>query len=341
MRAEWVIGGAMMGALVLYALFGGADFGGGVWDLLASGPRKREQRALVETVIGPIWEANHVWLILVVVLLFSAFPPAFAAISVALHVPITLFLLGVVFRGSAFSFRSYGAQADRPQKRWGLVFSLASVVAPVLLGMVVGAVASGRIRVEAGVVTSGFFAAWLAPFPFLVGLFALALFAFLAAVYLTNEAAAPELADDFRRRALWAGCVVGALALATFAASFGGAPVIRAGLTEHPFTWPLHVLTGVSATTAFFGLWTRRFRLARAGAAAQTALIILGWAASQYPYLVVPDVTLEGAAANPVTMRLLIWALCVGSVLLFPSLYVLFRVFRSGRAGRASGHEPE
>lgn len=336
MRPEWMLGGAMMAGLVLYALMGGADFGGGVWDLLASGPRKREQRALIERVIGPIWEANHVWLILVVVLLFAAFPPAFAAISVALHVPITLFLLGVVFRGSAFSFRSYGAQGDRSQKRWGLLFSLASVVAPVLLGMLVGAVASGNIRVEAGVVTSGFFAAWLSPFPVLVGLFALALFAFLAAVYLTNEATTPELIEDFRRRALWAGCVVGAFALASFAASFRGAPVIRAGLTEHPFTWPLHAATGVAATTAFFGLWTRRFRVAQLAAGAQTALILLGWAASQYPYLVVPDVTLEGAAANPMTMRLLLWALGIGSVLLFPSLYVLFRVFRSGRSD-ASG----
>ncbi len=110
MRTEWFIGGVMMAALVLYALLGGADFGGGVWDLLASGPRKREQRALIERVIGPIWEANHVWLILVVVLLFTAFPPAFAAISIALHVPLTLFLVGVVFRGSAFSFRSYDSR---------------------------------------------------------------------------------------------------------------------------------------------------------------------------------------------------------------------------------------
>jgi cytochrome bd ubiquinol oxidase subunit II len=337
MSAELLVGGVMLAALVLYALLGGADFGGGVWDLLASGPRKGEQRGLIERVIGPIWEANHVWLILVVVLLFAAFPPAFAAISVALHVPLTLFLIGVVFRGSAFSFRSYDARGDRRQKRWGLLFSLASVVAPVLLGMVVGAIASGRIRVASGVVTSGFFAAWLAPFPLLVGLFALALFAFLAAVYLTNEAGTPELVEDFRRRALLAGVAVGVLALASFAASAEGAPLIRAGLTERPFTWPLHGATGLSATAAFFGLWTRRFRLARVAAAAQAGLILLGWAASQYPYLVVPDVTLASAASSPRTLRLLLWALGAGSVLLFPSLYVLFRVFGSGRAGSATG----
>src|SRR6186997_1792362 len=112
MRTDLALGGVMVVALVIYVLLGGADFGGGVWDLLASGPRKAEQRGLVESEIAPIWEANHVWLILVVVLLFSAFPPAFAAISIALHVPLTLLLLGIVFRGSAFTFRSYGPPGD-------------------------------------------------------------------------------------------------------------------------------------------------------------------------------------------------------------------------------------
>src|SRR5689334_21881781 len=110
MRTDLILAAAMMVSLVLYVLFGGADFDGGVWDLLASGPRKKEQRALIEQAIGPIWEANHVWLILVVVLLFSAFPPAFALLTTVLHIPMTLFLLGVVFRGSAFTFRAYDSR---------------------------------------------------------------------------------------------------------------------------------------------------------------------------------------------------------------------------------------
>src|SRR3954466_13122177 len=118
MRTDLVLGGVMVVALVIYVLLGGADFGGGVWDLLASGPRRDAQRALIEKAIGPIWEANHVWLILVVVVLFGSFPAAFAAISIALHVPITLFLIGVVFRGSAFTFRAYDERDDRHQKRW-------------------------------------------------------------------------------------------------------------------------------------------------------------------------------------------------------------------------------
>ncbi|MFO0762290.1 MAG: cytochrome d ubiquinol oxidase subunit II [Byssovorax sp.] len=334
MPTEILIGAVMMAALVLYALLGGADFGGGVWDLLASGPRKQAQRALIEKALGPIWEANHVWLILAVVLLFGAFPSAFAAVSVALHVPLTLFLIGVVFRGSAFTFRAYDTRGDAQQRRWGLMFSLASVTAPVLLGMIVGALASGKIRVEDGVVTSGFFATWLAPFPLLVGLFALALFAFLAATYLAWEADDHALADDFRRRALAAGVAVGLLALLTFAASFEGAPIIRAGLTLRPFTWPLHAATALAALTAFAALVRGRLGVARVAAAAQTGLILLGWAASQVPYIVVPDITLHGAAANAKTLHALLWALASGSVILLPSLWVLYRIFKAKAPAR-------
>ena len=331
MSDSLVIAGAMLGAMILYGLMAGADFGGGVWDLLASGPRRREQRKLIETALGPIWEANHVWLILVVVMLFAAFPPAFAAISIALHVPLTLFLVGIVFRGSAFSFRSYETRGDQAQRRWGLVFSLASVISPVLLGMVAGALVSGDLVVKDGVVMSGFFASWLAPFPIVGGLYALSLFAFLAATYLANEAEAPELQDDFRARALLSAVVVGVLALVAFWLSGEGAPRVREGLTQRPWTWPLHTATALAASAAFFGLWTRRFKLARLGAAAQVGLILLGWAASQYPYLVVPDFTIDSAAANPRTLRLLVWALAAGSVLLFPSLYILYRIFKGRR----------
>jgi cytochrome d ubiquinol oxidase subunit II len=346
MRTDLVLGGVMVAALVLYVLFGGADFGGGVWDLLASGPRKRQQRALVEKAIGPIWEANHVWLILVVVLLFAAFPRAFAALTTALHVPMTLFLLGVVFRGSAFTFRAYDSRGDRQQKRWGVVFSLASLVSPLLLGMMVGAIASGRIRVDtsptlaAPIITSGFFTPWLSVFPFAVGLYALALFAFLAAAYLANEATDPALKDDFRTRALLAGAAVGALAALCFVLSLRHAPVIALGLTDHPFTWPLHAITAVAATTALHSLWRRRFALARLAAAVQGAMIVLGWTASQYPYLVVPDIAIDGAGGNERTRTFILIALAAGSALLFPSLYLLFRIFKGKSAFEVIDERP-
>ncbi len=319
----------MLAALVLYFLFGGADFGGGVWDLLARGPRRAEQRALVEHAIGPVWEANHVWLILVVVMLFGAFPRAFAAVSVALHVPLTLFLLGVVLRGSAFAFRSHDEGDVRP-RRWGLIFSLASAFAPIMLGACVGALASGDVRVgPGGAVGGGFFAPWLAPFPLACGLFALALCAFVAATYLAREARERPLQDDFRRRALLAGAAVAALALAAFLLSPTGAPRVYEGLTARPWAWPLHALTALSAGAAFWALFRRRYGAARVAVSAQTALIVLGWALSQYPYLVVPDLTLAGAAANPKTLDAMALALAAGAPVLFPSLYLLFRVFKS------------
>ena len=329
---EVILAGVMLLALTFYALLGGADFGGGVWDLLARGPRAQARRTLIADAIGPIWEANHVWLILVIVILFTAFPPAFAVIATALHIPLTLMLIGIVLRGTAFTFRTYDAQTDNVQRRWGRVFAIASVFTPVMLGICVGAIASGRIVVENGVVMTGFVRPWLAPFPIAVGGFALALFAFLAAVYLTVEANEPALRDDFRRSALLAAVVVGAMALLVFLLSETGAPRIRAGLSASPWAWPLQIGTGLAATGAIWALWTRRFYLARALAATQVALILWGWGAAQFPYLVEPSISIQDAAAPEVTLRLLLIALAVGALLLFPSFYLLFRVFKGEAA---------
>jgi cytochrome d ubiquinol oxidase subunit II len=332
MPTDVLLAAAAFVALALYFLFAGADFGGGVWDLLATGPRAARQRAAIDRAIGPIWEANHVWLILVVVILFSGFPRAFAAITTALHVPLTLFLVGVVMRGAAFAFRGFPMSGPSAQRRWGLVFSSASTVAPVLLGMTVGALVSGRIHVGAnGTVTGGFFALWLTPFSFALGFFALALCAFLAATYLTVEldGVDEELCWDFRVRAFAAGIAVGVLALIAFLLSGQGAPLVREALA---WRLPFHLATGLAAVLALGALGTARYRLARVAAAAQTVLILLGWAASQYPYLVVPDVTIASAAANPQTRALLLVALAVGVPVLVPSLFVLFRVFKAERA---------
>ena len=329
MPLETIIAGVMVASLVLYALLGGADYGGGVWDLFAFGKRAAAQRKLIAEAIGPVWEANHVWLILVVVILFTGFPPAFAAIATALHIPITLLLIGIVLRGTAFTFRTYDSQRDDVQRRWSLLFSIASIITPVLLGVTLGAIASGTIRVSDGFVTTGFFDSWLAPFPFAVGFFALALFAFLAAVYLTLESPERDLQEDFRSRALVAGVVVGILALTVFILAGNGAPTVRAGISRTWWALGLHALTAVFAIGAFYTLWTRRYRLARVCAAAQVSMILLGWAFAQFPHLVEPDVTIASAAAPRITLQLLLAALVAGAILLFPSYYYLFRIFKS------------
>lgn len=341
MPLETIIAGIMVASLVFYALLGGADYGGGVWDLFAVGKRAKRQRELISEAIGPVWEANHVWLILVVVILFTAFPPAFAAISVALHIPLTLLLIGIILRGTAFTFRTYDVQKDNVQRRWSRVFSIASIFTPILLGITLGAIASGTIRVENGIVTTGFFNSWLAPFPFAVGFFALSLFAFLAAVYLTAETDDEDLREDFRKRALISGVVVGILALTVFLLAEAGAPTVRAGISQSRWALALHFLTAVFAVGAFYALWTRKYKLARVSAAAQVALIILGWAAAQFPFLIEPDMTIHLAAAPTITLQLLLGALAAGALLLFPSYFYLFRVFKSKTAFTALAEKPE
>ena len=332
-----VIAGIMVLALNAYALTGGADYGGGVWDLLARGPRRDAQRALIATQIGPIWEANHVWLILVVVVLFTAFPAAFATLGVVLHIPLSLMLLGIVLRGSSFVFRSYGARDDASQQRWGRVFAVASVVTPLVLGTIVGAIASGaagvaamRLPTAAGAASptfaSVFVAPWLAPFPLALGVLALAMFAFLAAVYLALAAPEPALRDDFRRRALGA-------AAAMFVSAFGALGLARMwepeviGALMRGRALAFQGIVAVAALAALWAIWNRRWRLARIAAAAQVSLILWGWVLVQRPYVVPPMHTVRGAAAPRITLELLLGALVVGAVILVPALVYLFRTF--------------
>lgn len=328
---ETIIAFVTLASLILYAVMGGADFGGGVWDFLAAGPRAERQRRHISDAIAPIWEANHVWLILVIVLLFTAFPPAFAVMMTALHIPLTVMLLGIVLRGSAFIFRKYDAKAGNVRRRWNFVFGLSSIATPLLQGLCLGALACGAIHVEGARVTTGFFAGWTGGFAIACGVFALVLFTFLAAVYLTLDAADdPEVQEDFRRRALVTELALAPVAAAVFfAARNGGAREMYDGLTRW---WaPLLLLcTSGFAAMALLCLWKRRYPLARIAAIGQVTLILVGWSVAQFPNLIVPDVHIFSAAAPLATLRLLTIALALGAVILLPSLYYLFRVFKGG-----------
>src|SRR3989441_6006510 len=166
-----LVAGIIVVALNAYAVLGGADFGGGVWALLASGPRRERQRHLIAEAIGPVWEANHVWLILAIVLLFTCFPPAFARLGTLLHIPLSLVLIGIVLRGSAFTFWRYGGPGDETQRYWGVVFAIASLITPLLLGTTVGAIASGALGDEGRGQGAGFYRIYVAPWltPFKIG----------------------------------------------------------------------------------------------------------------------------------------------------------------------------
>lgn len=326
----FLIAAALVVALAAYLVMAGADFGGGVWDLFATGPRRRRQRALIADAIGPIWEANHVWLILAVVLLFVCFPSAFARLSVTLHIPLTLMLVGIVLRGSAFTFRTYDSQRDDVQRRWGLLFSWASLITPVLLGMAAGTVAAGGIPARpSGTFVEAFVHPWLQPFPVAIGALALSLCAYLAAVYLTVETDDPALQDDFRVRAFAAGVGVFIAAMFALVIARRHVPLVWHGLTASTWAPGYQVVVGGLALLTFTALWQRRFRLARVTAPIQAILILGGWARCQYPYLLPPDLTITAAAAPDATLNLVLAALALGFVVLVPSLIYLFRVFKS------------
>jgi cytochrome d ubiquinol oxidase subunit II len=325
-------------SLNAYVLFGGADFGGGVWDLLASGPRRARQRAVIAHALGPIWEANHVWLILAIVITFTCFPALYARLGTLLHIPLTLMLVGIVLRGSAFTFRTYDSQHDATQRRWGRIFASASVITPVLLGISIGAVASGRLGPNpTGSFTQVYIQPWCTPFTLSVGLLALVLFAFLAAVFLTLETRDPELCEDFRRRALAAGVAVFVASALVLVLSRHHAPLVMEGLLGSPWAIPLHLFTAAAAVAVLMALWYRRFRLARIAVGLQVSLIFWGWPLAQYPLLLPPDLTISRAAAPGTTLRLVLWILVIGGVVLLPSLWYLFQVFKTVPADQGAG----
>jgi cytochrome d ubiquinol oxidase subunit II len=274
-----------------------------------------------------------VWLILVVVLLFTAFPPAFARIMTLLHIPLTLMLFGIVLRGSAFTFRSYDSRRDDVQRRWSGIFAIASTVTPLLLGAVLGAIATGSVN-EDRLTHSSFLQSyvwpWLAPFPLGVGLLALVLFAFLAAVYLTLEAGDDALRDDFRTRALWAGGAAAVVATLDLILARSGAPLVWSALTEGSIAMAFRITATAAAVLAMGALLRRSYRFARIAAAVEVSLIVWGWALGQFPYLVPPDLTIRNASAPAATLDLLIIALLIGLAVLLPSLKYLFKIFKAG-----------
>jgi cytochrome d ubiquinol oxidase subunit II len=332
-----LLGFVMLASLTAYALLGGADYGGGVWDLLASGPTAAEQRASIARAIAPIWEANHVWLVLVVTVLFNAFPTAYARVSTYLHIPLMLVLIGIILRGSAFVFRAYGPADAAFQRRWSVVFAVSSLVTPILLGVVVGALTEGRLETTATGFVPLYVRPWLTPFAWAVGVFALVVFAYLAAVYLTVSGGSPAIIEHFRGRALAAGVATGGAALAVYLLA-GDALHVRAALTTSRWAGLLHLLTGSAAIATLWLLWTRRFRWARATAALQVTGILWGWALAQYPYVVRPDMTLVAAAAPRPVLVLLLWILAAGAIVLIPSLLYLFRIFAPDRARDTHEH---
>jgi Cytochrome bd-type quinol oxidase, subunit 2 len=313
-----------------YAVFGGADFGAGFWDLAAGGTKRgAAPRALIADAIGPVWEANHTWLIFDLVILWTAFPPAFAAIMSTLFVPLTLAALGIVLRGAAFAFRPE-AGGFRERRAAGAVFAVSSVVTPFFLGAAAGAIASGRVPV--GNAAGDPWSSWLNPTSILVGLLAIATCAYLAAVFLVADArrrSQPELVAYFFRRATLAAVVAGALTLVGIGVLRIDAPRLADELTNRG--WPFVLASALLGTAALVLLRREAPRGTRALAIGAVVAVIWGWGAAQYPDILPGSLSLADAAAPTGSLEALLVVFVVAAVLIAPSLGLLYYLDQRSR----------
>jgi cytochrome d ubiquinol oxidase subunit II len=324
-----VVAIVMFLGVTLYALFAGADFGGGFWDLFAGDPdRGADARALIEHSVAPVWEANHVWLIFVLVVLWTGFPRAFAPIMSTLAVPLTFAAIGIILRGSAFVFRKASTPIET-RRLFGAVFALSSVLTPFFLGAVVGGVASGRVPASG---TGSLVHSWVNPTSMLGGVLAVVVCAFLAAVYLTADAGAHDdaaLTDYFAQRAIAAGIVAGAVAAVGVVVLHADAHRLFGHLTGRAL--PLLLLSGVGGVGTLVLVRARRFTLARLSAALAVVAVIWGWAAGQYPYLIVGRLTIAGGAGARATLEALLGCSILGLLVVGPALGWLLLLTRRGQ----------
>jgi NADH dehydrogenase FAD-containing subunit/cytochrome bd-type quinol oxidase subunit 2 len=317
-------------AVTTYAIFGGADFGAGFWDLFAGGALEgADRRALINRAVGPVWEVNHVWLIFCLVVLWTAFPPAFGSIMTTLSIPISLALLGIVLRGAGFAFRHEAERLSR-QRLLGAVFASASVLTPFFFGAAIGGIISGRVPV--GNAAGDLISSWLNPTSVIVGLLAVAVAAYLAAVFLVTDAhrlVDPGLEDYFRDRAILAAIATGVVAAIGIVVLHADAPFIFQGLAERG--WVLMLLSAVCGLAALSILRRNARHATRLLAALAVASIVWGWGVAQYPYLLPESLTIANAAGAPATLQWLVVVVVAAVLLVVPSLVLVYRLDQQSR----------
>jgi cytochrome d ubiquinol oxidase subunit II len=317
-----VVAALMFLGVVAYAILGGADFGSGVWDLLAGDARRGAHlRSQIDRSIGPVWEANHVWLIYVLVFLWTAFPTGFGAIMTTLFVPWLLAGLGIVLRGGAFAFRKFSGTVREAQLH-GIVFATSSVVTPFFLGMIAGAIASGRVPADGN---GDVWRSWTGPTSWVGGTLAVLTVAFLAATFLAADAARggdDRLADDIGGKAFWTGLVTGAVALVAAVAIELDAETLADGLHTRGLVFVIGSAIAGLATLVL--LRQRRWAIARVTAVAAVGAIVVGWGVAQYDWLLVDELTIADAAGARATLIGLLIVFALAAVTAVPALIWLF-----------------
>lgn len=318
---------AMFCGVIAYALFGGADFGSGFYDLTAGGAQRGAAiRHLIDHSIGPVWEANHVWLIYILVMWWTGFPSSFAAATTTLFIPFMLALTGIVLRGASFAFRKYAATMTQA-RLFGAVFAGSSLITPFFFGTVAGAIASGRVPAEG---YGDSISSWVNPTSMVGGCLAVATSVVLAGVFLCADAARSgdeSLANVLRRRTLIVGTVAGVIVFAGLYPVYHDAPVLVAGLLG-PAS-PLLAVAALTGATAIALVCRRRFSVARLFVGAAVATVIAGWGVGQYPWLLVGEVTISDAAGAPATLAALLVVVVVAIALVVPALAYLLWLSQS------------
>jgi cytochrome bd ubiquinol oxidase subunit II len=319
----------LFAAITAYAVFGGADFGAGFWDLVAGGARRGARpREVIDHSIGPVWEANHVWLIFTFVVLWTCFPEAYASITLTTFVPLTIAALGIVLRGAGFAFRK-AVFRTRDRRNFGAAFALSSVLVPYCMGAVAGGIASGRV--PAGGEAGDAWDSWVNPTSILGGMLAVAVVAYLAAVYLVWDA--HRLGDEpmveyFRRRALAAGVVAGVVAFGGIFVLASDAEHVFDGLTSRAL--PLVILSALCGIATLWLLHRRRRRGARLTALAAVASVVLAWGVAQWDYLLPESLTVDEAAAPSGTIAAVLVATALAAVLILPAFGLLYTLDQRG-----------
>jgi cytochrome d ubiquinol oxidase subunit II len=331
-----------LAGLALYVVLGGADFGAGIWQLLAGrGPDAERLRDHAHHSMAPVWEANHVWLVFVLTVVWTAYPSAFGSIASTLSIPLFIAGLGIVFRGAMYALRT-GVRSQRESRTIDTVFAVSSLLTPFALGTVIGGIASRRVPF--GNAAGAPFSSWLNPTSILIGVLSVAVSAYLAAVYLTADAARvgdEELERACRQRALVAGVAAGAVAIVGLFVLHSDAPLLYHRLVGTPGL-PALVVSVLAGFATFVLVLAGRPGLARYGAGVAVAAIIVGWALAQQPVLL-PGLTVSQAAAPHSTLVVVVVAVLAGAAILFPSLGLLFRLFLGGRLGYGAepAHPPQ
>src|SRR5262245_7017602 len=313
----------LFAAITAYAVLGGADFGAGFWDLVAGGAeRGARPRAVIDHSIGPVWEANHVWLIFTLVVLWTAFSEAFASITLTLFVPLTLAALGIVLRGSSFAFRK-AVFRTRDQRNFGAAFAISSVLVPFFMGAVAGGIASGRV--PAGGEAGDPWTSWINPTSILGGVLAVVMCAFLAATYLVYDSGRLRRADMveyFRRRAVAATIVAGVVGFVGIFVLHADATYVFHGLTSRAL--PCVIVSAVCGVTSLVLLVRRSSRGGRLFAVGAVGSIVIGWGVAQWPYLLPTSLTVEDGAAPSGTLTALLVVFGVFVVVIVPAMVLLF-----------------